>query len=428
LTKLTSINVFGGLILGYNTGIIADALGPINDEFHLTDFQKGLVTSSVLVGGMIGSLAGGPLADALGRRKAAFITGLIGMTGALAACFSPSWQVFTAIRAYLGLSVGLTCVVCPLAVSESAPVESRGFLGTFFQLSITFGIVVAYTVGYLLLHVHNSWRLMIGLGAIPGFVLLLISLVWMKESEVWLANKRGGDTERTPLTRRPFDDEEENSDGGFRSLFRKRNTKPLIVGLLLTIVLQLTGVNTIIYYAPKIFSNAGASPNTALLATIGIGGWNFVTTLTATFVVDKYGRRPLFLTALAVCVLSTLGLGFNYKFAADHPHILTGVAIAGVCLFLAGFEAGPGPLFFVIINEIFEPKDRGAAGSVMNLLQWSWNLAISLLFLPLIEAITITWTYWLFTLVGLIGGGLLFLMLPETKGRATFDEIWSVNS
>jgi len=423
--KLTSVNVFGGLILGYNTGIIADALTPLTDDFHLNAFSKGLVTSTILVGGMIGSFVGGPLADAVGRKKALFITGLITLVFSLGACFSPSWQVLAALRGILGLPIGMTCVVCPLYVGEVARPEQRGFLGTFFQLSITFGIVVAYGIGYLLLHVEHNWRIMIGLGAIPGALLMLIAVIWTTESEVWLNKRGGGYSEITPLASE-YGGNSNNSRSS--ALFTRRNTKPLIVGVVMTIVLQLTGINTIIYYAPKIFTQAGASANTALLATIGVGAWNFVTTLVATFVVERAGRRALFLSSLGVCVLSTLILGINYQFAAHHQSVLTAVAILGVCLFLAGFEAGVGPLFYVILNEIFEVPDRGIAASVMNFLQWSWNLGISFAFLPLIDSIGLPYTYWIFTGIGLGGFIILFIMLPETTGGADFDTMWSSRS
>jgi len=255
---------------------------------------------------------------------------------------------------------------------------------------------------------------MVAIGAVPAVFLLIASVFYMKESPVWLEkNTVAIQTEEDPLLgRKP------SMAALLSDLFcNPKCRKPLLVCFVLTIVLQLTGVNAIIYYGPKIFTSSGATVNQAFLAEIGVGAWNFVTTLVAVFVVDKYGRRPLYLISLAIMCVATVLMGFDYLLLTSHPTALTGVAIVAVFLFIAGFEAGPGPLFFVIVNESFPNEIQELATALMNLLQWGFTLVISLTFLLVVDVIGLPATYFIFSGVGIVGFVILVKFLPETKGE-----------
>jgi SP family galactose:H+ symporter-like MFS transporter len=386
---------------------------------NLTTLQQEIITSSILLGALIGSSFGGLLSDWIGRKLSITIMSCISFLSALFCAFSPTFIIFSILRMILGIGIGLCTVVCPLYVSEVSPSKKRGFLGTFFQLSITFSILIAYVVGYFILGIQYDWRIMSGLGAIPSIFLIVISIFWIEESYQWLKSKQ--------LQENFFLDKSTKKSSFNRIInifLSPQNRKPFFLGIIFSIILQLTGINTIIYYAPKVFSASGSNKNISYLATIGVGAWNFITTLIAIFTVDRFGRRILYLIGTLLCILSTLMLGFIYKFI-ENEKIITIMAIIGISLFIAGFECGPGPLFFVLVNEIFESKDRGTAGAFMNFLQWSFNLALSLSFLTLIDTIGLPFTYWIFTGIGISGWIIVFLLLPETKGK-DFDEIWNI--
>jgi len=245
---LASVNIWGGSIFGYNTGIVALAGDPITKEYDLTSFTKGILAASILIGATVGSIAGGLLCDLIGRKKALFAATILAVAGAVSSAFSPSgvslFFVLVLLRIVLGVGVGLVAVACPLYVSEMCPSAKRGVFGCLFQLAITLAILVSYVVGEGLSYLPNpyDWRTMLGLGAVPGVVLFLFT-PFVAESTVWLAAKAKKEDEEARTAERlmPSSPEEvPQGRGGWVGLVSPRNFKPLALGVVLAVSLQLT--------------------------------------------------------------------------------------------------------------------------------------------------------------------------------------------
>eukprot|EP01087_Luapelamoeba_hula_P005072 TRINITY_DN1515_c0_g1_i2.p1 TRINITY_DN1515_c0_g1~~TRINITY_DN1515_c0_g1_i2.p1 ORF type:complete len:438 (-),score=78.61 TRINITY_DN1515_c0_g1_i2:257-1570(-) len=421
---LLNVNIWGGLVFGYNVGIVAAALDPMTDDFELTSFSKGVVASAVVFGAMIGSLIGAALCDVFGRKLIMIASGLLVTVWSIASAFVPEGNqkvfiVLVAFRIFLGIGVGLVSVVCPLYVAEMAPKSRRGTFGSFFQLSITFGILVSYLVGLGLQQVPHKyqWRVMLELGAIPGVFLIIVG-VMVSESTVWMQRKKGvvsgdgyGGVQEAPAPEKKK---------GWLSLLSPKNWRVSLTAFMMALGLQLTGINAVMYYAPDIFKSAGVSKGGAYYATIGIGAWNFITTIVAVLVVDRLGRRPLLLIGMTIMIAADIVGGIS-AIAIPNP---AGSYISIICVFvfIAGFEGGIGPLFWIIINELFPSDIRETAASLANALQWAFNLGIALLFPLAVEQMGIGTTYLIFGGIGVASIVYVFLFVRETKTDASTDE------
>ena len=443
------VSVLGGSVYGYSMGIIAGATPALEANWgHLSALMSGLITASIIFGAAIGSLTGGMLADRIGRQKAAIFMSLGTLLFCLLEGVSVSIAMLLVMRVFLGFFLGLISVVCPLYVSECAPSEKRGFLGSFFQVSITFGIVIAYIVGFLLQpsptrNIVLAWRIMFGLGAIPSLFLLYVALFAMKESQVWLDNKNAsaqlkGDTAHfeasdsalyasassaapnepllrsaqsgAPLTTsNPFSDSEVQ---GWSGLFSRSTLLALIIGLLLAFDLQATGINGIMFYLPKVLER-GATPHLASILTIVIGIVNFLSTFFALFLVDRSGRKPLILIGTFIMCLSLalVGVSFYVKGAG------VWFTFSATALFHVGFEIGPGSLFWIIISEIFPAGVRSEANGFINLVQNALNLLVCLLFPTLMNVLKGGVFFGFAGIAGIILV-LLFFLYKETKDES----------
>eukprot|EP01116_Phalansterium_solitarium_P008950 TRINITY_DN22922_c0_g1_i1.p1 TRINITY_DN22922_c0_g1~~TRINITY_DN22922_c0_g1_i1.p1 ORF type:complete len:467 (-),score=53.50 TRINITY_DN22922_c0_g1_i1:171-1469(-) len=408
-----AVNAVGGVLSGYAPGIIAPAQGFLAAQFELSDYQLGLLTSAILLGATVGSLTGGVLADKIGRKKATLAAASLSVAVSISLGFTPNWVGISILRIVLGVAVGSIGVVCPLYVSEIAPPDQRGVLNTMFQIFVTIGILVAYVVGYLLGFLkHYNWQLMFGLGAVPAAVLVIVGM-WMPESDAWKAKKASSGESNALLNKASAS--QRTSNEGVTTLFSAKYAKTTFIGVLLPTIQQLTGINTIIYYAVPTFQAAGLATGDAAYATMGIGAWNVLTTLVSAFFVDKSGRRKLYLSGLAAVVVSLIVLAI-INLVKEGPASAP-IAIACLFVFIAGFELGPGPLFVVIENEIYPSSVREAGLALANILQWGFNLLISCTFLLMLSSIGKAGTYFIFGGIGLVGWLLVFFLLEETKGK-----------
>jgi len=419
-----SVNAFGGLLFGYNMGIIANAQDELIKQFNLGNLELGLLASSLLLGATIGSVAGGILTDLIGRKKATIITALVSIVGAISTALAPTFISLCILRIVLGFGVGLSSVGCPLYVSEMAPRERRGVLGTLFQLFITFGFLVAYAIGFAItsssIHYTMQWRLMFAIAVAPPVCLLVVAIFFMAESEIWLQMKQSQSQKgsnktvefETPLT--PLLINESGSAGsGWSELFSRRQLKPLLLGIVLAINLSLTGINAVLFFAVKIFQIAGFHNET--LMTLLVGLWNFLVTCFAMTLVDKFGRKKLLLAGLSLVVLGDIVLGFAFN--SMHGSVKGYTATVSLFMFVGGFAVGPGAVFWVLVGELFSKEVRGQAGGFVNLLQWGFNLVVATVFRTMLSAIGPAITFWLFGGVGLFCFIYLLLLLPETKGK-----------
>lgn len=421
----------GGLLFGYDTGVISGAIIFLSKELRLSTFEQELVVSSVLVGATVGALSGGHLADILGRRSMLLITSVIFVAGALICAFTPSLAILVVGRVIVGLGIGLASSTVPIYVSEISPPESRGWQVSLFQLAITVGILIAYLIDYLFSHSGN-WRWMLGLATVPGTVLGL-GMIRMPESPRWLAAQDKMDSAREVLERirgrQSAESEwgqiqaalaEGKAGGRLTDLFRPEVRLPVIVGIGLAIFQQVTGINTVIYYAPLIIQSAGIpTASGAILATAGIGLVNVIMTIVAMWLIDHLGRRPLLLVGIAGMILSLAVIGFVFR---GHGGALSWLAVAILMVYIGSFAISLGPIFWLLIGEIYPLRVRGVAEGSVAGINWASNFVVSLTFLTLVELIGRSWTFWLYTLLAIAAWFFSYYLVPETKGR-TLEQI-----
>jgi len=424
---VAAISALGGLLFGYDTGVISGAILFIKKQFMLSTGLEGIVVSSVLLGALIGAVIGGKLTDRFGRRKVIIITAVIFALGAIATALAPTVAWLIAGRIIVGAAIGVASFVTPLYISEVSPDNIRGKLVSFNQLAITAGIVVSYLIGYVLSK-GGDWRMMFALAAIPASI-LAVGMLFMPASPRWLASHSMIDKARRVLKRiRGTADIDKEMQGIQESLSQQNGhwsellsplVKPaVIVGIGLAILQQVTGINTVIYYAPTIFQFAGfKSASSAILATVGLGIVNMLMTIVAMQLLDRVGRRPLLLTGIAGMVLSLGGLGFAF-----HLHHLSGilgwVAAGSLMLYVGSFAIGMGPVFWLLISEIYPLKIRGRAMSIATVANWGANFIVALTFLTMVKILGRPGTFWVYAIVGIISWIFSYFLVPETKGRS----------
>ena len=421
----------GGLLFGYDTAAISGAVIFIKQQFSLSTFPEELVVSMVLVGAATAALGGGHFSDRLGRRVTLILTSIIFILGALTCAFANSFTILLLGRTIVGLGIGLASTTVPVYISEVAPPKARGWQVSLFQLAITVGILAAYMVDYAFAP-SGAWRWMLGLAAVPGLILGL-GMLYLPESPRWLA--KHGQTEKALkiLSRIRGDSDvsaefkeieatlaQSRQQGRWSDLLRPALRPALIVGVGLAIFQQITGINTVIYYAPTILQSAGiSSASGAILATAGIGVVNVLMTLVSMWLVDRMGRRPLLLigTAGIIITLSILGFAFLRPGGA-----LAEVAVVTLMAYVASFAISLGPIFWLLISEIYPLNIRGLAEGTAAAANWSANLLVSLTFLTLVQSLGPTRTFWLYALCAVAAWLFSYYQVPETKGR-TLEEI-----
>ena len=419
----------GGVLFGYDTGVIAGAILFINEDLGLSPFTSGLVVSSLLVGAMIGAAFAGPIADATGRRKLVLVAAIIFAVGAIGAALATSAGLLILFRFVLGLAVGAASLIVPLYLAEVAPTEIRGAVASLNQLMIVTGILVAYIANSALAGAE-AWRWMIALAVIPS-LLLFLGMLFMPETPRWLVSK-DRDEEAREVLRRTRDEtavEAEMSDikrvegqeeGGLGELLASWVRPALLVGMGLAIFQQIIGINTIIYYAPTTLTNVGFGNSAAILANAGIGVINVTMTLVAIRFIDRVGRKPLLLLGAAGMALSLAILGLTSLLLPEPSGVSLVGIITLVCLalFIAAFAVSWGPIVWVMLGEIFPLKVRGSAMAVATVLLWGANFVVSLSFPVLLEALGIGWLFLGYSLIGLAALFFVRSFVTETKGRS----------
>lgn len=422
----------GGLLFGYDTGVISGALIFIRTQFALTTFQQELVVSVVLVGAAIAALSGGRLADSFGRRAMLLVTAAIFIAGALICAAAPSLNVLVIGRLIVGLGIGLATSTVPIYISEVAPPQARGWQVSLFQLAITIGILAAYLVDYAFSG-SGAWRWMLGLAVVPGAILGL-GMIRMPESPRWLAEHGESQRAREVLKRirgntnidselREIQDTLTQAEerGRFADLFAPHVRPALVIGIGLAIFQQVTGINTVIYYAPVIVQSAGiSSASGAILATAGIGLVNVIMTIVAMWLIDHAGRRPLLLTGIAGMILSLAVLGFVFRMPTGGA--LAWLAVITLMVYVASFAISLGPIFWLLIAEIYPLKVRGVAEGTAAGMNWAFNFWVSLTFLTLIQILGASSTFWMYAALAIASWFFSYYLVPETKGR-TLEEI-----
>ena len=421
------ISALGGMLFGYDTGVISGAILFIKGEFALSATLEEIVVSIVLVGAVLGAGIGGILADKLGRRRSIIYTALIFSLAAIGTALVPNVRLLILGRLIVGFAIGAASFNAPLYISEVSPVRVRGQLVSFNQLAVTVGIVVSYLVGYALSGMAG-WRWMFALAVVPSAI-LGIGMYYMPPSPRWLMSHGNSQKTRRVLQeirgKDNVDDEVEEirkslekQTGDWSELLKPIIRPALIVGIGLAVFQQVTGINTVIYYAPTIFQFAGfKSASAAILATVGVGVINVVMTIVALLLLDRVGRRPLLLVGVAGMVISLAVLGVAFQ-SQQMLNVLGPVALISLMLYVGSFAIGLGPLFWLLISEIYPLKTRGLAMSLATVVNWGANLIVALTFLTLIQFLGRSGTFWLYAVVGVVTWIFSFFFVPETKGRS----------
>jgi sugar porter (SP) family MFS transporter len=426
--KVSLIAGLGGILYGFDMGIIAAALIFVRSTFSLSTQMEEVVVSVVLVGSMIGAIAGGVLADRAGRRAILIWGGALFIVGSILAFFSPTVLTVIAARTLLGVAIGFTSVTAPVYVSELAPPQSRGTLIGLYQFALTAGIALADLAGYWLAGEH-AWRTMFGLGAIPAIVFLFLVLT-VPESPRWLiAHGRAGEAEAglgsytDPAGAALLLADIRASllvtvEKRWAALWTPTVRRALGIAVGFTVLQQVTGINTIIYYGPKIFALAGiGSDKSAIFATLLVAVVNVLATIIALVLVDRVGRKPLLYWGVGGMTLSLFLLAFSFHDQAALGSSLGIIATACLMLYITCFAFSMGPIAWIIVAEVFPLRLRGRGVAAATLGSGISNFIVSLTFLSLIQAAGNAATFCIYGGFCILTLFFVRFVMPETKGR-----------
>lgn len=417
----------GGLLSGYDTGVISGALLFINETWILPDTLQGFLVSSVLIGAVIGAATNGVLADIFGRKKIIMATAVIFILGSVMCAFAPNVYVLIISRIFVGFAVGIVNFVVPLYLSEISPKNLRGTLVSLYQWAITSGILFSYFINAAFAQAVYNWRWMLFTGVLPGLI-LFVGMYLMSDTPRWLVSKNREDEAKVIFQKiEPDIDTEkeiqdikatlktEGQDKKFR--FKKWMIMPFVVGVGIMFAQICTGINTIIYYAPTIFKTAGFDSNlTAIYATTGIGVVNFVMTIVAVFFTDRLGRKPLLYFGLTGVMFSLFALGTSFAFANILGSSLKWVAVGSLVTYIVCFAMSLGPIGWILVSEVFPLKIRGVAMSICTVSNFAFNFFVVGSFPILLHRIGGAWTFWMFGAVSLLCIIFVYFFVPETKG------------
>jgi SP family galactose:H+ symporter-like MFS transporter len=417
----------GGFLFGFHIGVISGALLFIRQDFALTGFEQGVLVSVLPLGAGVGGIAAMRLADVHGRRRTLIGAAVVFVLATALTVVAQNYGVLLAGRAVGGVAVGIASSTIPVYLSEIAPPTMRGRLVTMNQLMVTIGILVAVTAD-LIFAGSGSWRAMLGVGLVPAAV-FLVSMLRAPETPAWLDEHGLTDQARQVVLQttdratadRMIEDlrrarEEQRGQLGVRELFGAAARPALVVGVTLAAIQQFSGINAVIYYAPTILERTGLNASSSILYSLIIAAMNVGATVASMRLVDSSGRRPLLLTSMAAMSLSLALLGLTY--VVDLGSAGSGLSLACLLTYIAAFGVGLGPIFWILIAEIFPPGARAAGASAATAANWFWNFLVGLLFLPVANAIGTGQTFWIFAAVCAFGIAFVARYVPETKGRS----------
>ncbi|MXV15425.1 sugar porter family MFS transporter [Hufsiella ginkgonis] len=421
LTLITIVASLGGFLFGFDMAVISGVLPFVEKQFSLTAAQEGWFVSSALVGCIIGVALSGELSDRLGRKKPLLISAILFTLSAIGCSMLPSLAGVIISRVLGGIGIGIASNVVPLYISEIAPAATRGRMVTYYQFALTLGILVAYLSNAALVSAAGSggslmgtdtWRLMFGVGAIPA-ILFFAGLFTVPESPRWLQlkNSQAATGMATALKRVSYSD-----------LFAPGIRRAMLIGILLPLFSQFSGINAIIYYGPSILSNAGVSLSNSLISQVIFGLANMLFTLVAIWKVDSWGRRPLYLygTAGAAVTLLLTGLCFYYGYTTSVWLLVC------VLAFLACFAFSIGPLKFVVASEIFPNAIRGRALAISIMVMWVADTIVGQLTPIFLKSIGSGGTFWFFSFFCVVAFVCVYKLLPETRGKSLeqIEQYW----
>lgn len=427
---VSAIAAIAGLLFGFDTGIVSGALLFIEKDFVISTEMKEFIVSSVLLGAMFGSLFSGCLTDKFGRRRIMLIISALFIIGTFIASFATVVYPILIGRFFIGIAIGIGSYTAPLYIAEVSPSHLRGGLVSLNQLAITLGILCSFIINYSFTSIDGSWRWMFGIGFIPA-ILLSIGMLFLPESPRWLIMTNQYEVANKTLQRLRNNSNVAAEINEIKNSFtiRKLNFKEifspwvrpvLFLGAMLGLIQQVTGINTIIYYAPTIFQIAGfQNASSSILATVGLGIVNVLATIFAIIYLDTLGRRPLLLTGLTGMCASLLGLSFAFHTNAE---MLRWFAIGCTFTYVICFAFSLGAILWLFVSEIFPLEVRATAMGVAVFSCWFWNFFVSSTFLTLLHRLGPSETFLLYGILCVFSFVFCYLKAPETKG-VTLEQI-----
>ncbi|PTA91022.1 arabinose:proton symporter [Kluyvera sp. Nf5] len=425
-----------GLLFGLDIGVIAGALPFISEHFALSSRLQEWVVSSMMLGAALGALFNGWLSFRLGRKYSLMAGAILFVAGSLGSAFAHNIEVLLLSRVLLGVAVGIASYTAPLYLSEMASENVRGKMISMYQLMVTLGIVLAFLSDTAFSYSGN-WRAMLGVLALPAVVLIIL-VVFLPNSPRWLAQK-GRHIEAEEVLRMLRDTSEKARDelneireslkltqGGFQLFKANRNVRRAVyLGMLLQAMQQFTGMNIIMYYAPRIFKMAGfTTTEQQMIATLVVGLTFMFATFIAVFTVDKAGRKPALKIGFSVMAIGTLILGYCLmQFDNGSPSSsLSWLSVGMTMMCIAGYAMSAAPVVWILCSEIQPLKCRDFGITCSTTTNWVSNMIIGATFLTLLDAIGAAGTFWLYTALNLAFIALTFWLIPETK-NVTLEHI-----
>ena len=417
----------GGFLFGFDTAVISWAEKSIQQYWSLSAFEHGLTISIALIGTIFGALFGSIPSDRFGRKQTLFLVAILYLVSSLGTALAQSWHVFLLFRFLGGIGVGASSVTAPVYISEISPAKNRGSLVALFQFNVVFGILISYFSNYLIgTSTETSWRWMLGIQAVPSFIfLILVRLV--PETPRWLILK-GGQFELAKsvlkiINPKGYEEDYNNIMKGHEhdaekhvseKLFQHKYKFPVTLAILFAVFNQVSGINAIIYYAPRIFEMTGLGQSSSLLSTAGIGLVNFIFTLLAIRFIDKIGRKTLMLIG-SIGLIFSLGLVSRAFFTEDFASY---TVIVSLLLFIAFFAFSQGAVIWVFISEIFPNQVRAKGQTLGSVTHWVMAATVAFAFPALAESLGGGITFLFFTVMMVLQLLFVWKMMPETKGSS----------
>jgi sugar porter (SP) family MFS transporter len=417
----------GGFLFGFDTAVISGAEKSIQQFWHLSVFAHGLTISIALIGTVIGSLFGSKPSDRFGRKNTLYFVAIAYLLASLGTAFADNWYVFLVFRFLGGLGVGASSVTAPIYISEVSPADKRGRLVGLFQFNVVLGILISYLSNYLISQLGDtSWRLMLGIQAIPSFVFLVL-IRFIPESPRWLILKKGEMTRALEILKiiNPLNcnDElesikhsklESKSGSDSNSIFSGQYTTPIVLAVLFAFFNQVSGINAIIYYAPRIFEMAGLGARSSLLSTVGIGVINFIFTFVGINVIDKVGRKKLMLVGSLGLIVSLFMVAYTF-----YKGNFSGFAVPVYMMcFIAFFAFSQGAVIWVFISEIFPNQVRAKGQTIGSSTHWIMAAIIAFAFPFFAEKLGGAVTFSFFGTMMVLQLIFVWRWMPETKGKS----------
>ncbi|WP_200976767.1 sugar porter family MFS transporter [Echinicola sp. 20G] len=425
---LSIVAALGGFLFGFDTAVISGAERFIQAKWQLSDWTHGMAVAIALYGTVLGALFGGIPADKYGRKSSLLWIGLLYFVSAMGSALAPDVITFMIFRFIGGLGVGASSVVAPMYISEIAPAKNRGVLVALFQFNIVFGILMAYFSNYLIemANFNESWRWMLGMEAIPALIYTLLT-IRVPKSPRWLIAHQNNIEEATEILSKTDPDgaeeairlaigerKREKVKVGFSALFKKSHFKTTLLAIMIALFNQLSGINAIIYFAPRVFEMAGIDQESALLSTIGIGAVNMVATMLGLYLIDRIGRKKLMLIGSIGYIVSLILIAYSFSGGAISPSYLP----IFVFVFIASHAVGQGSVIWVFISEVFPNETRAYGQSIGCFTHWILAAVIANVFPFFANVFGPVSIFGFFALMMVWQLIWVLTKMPETKGRS----------